>query len=102
MNRLNVWKVALTAGVTFCGAERGSSGGFGLIPDIVTTSDQPTTKEHSMRRRTFLGIAIAATLVTTRVTGAVPAIEVYKSPTCGCCGKWAEHLRKDGFCGERS
>ena len=50
-----------------------------------------------MRRRTFLGIAIAATLVATRVTGAVPVIEVYKSPTCGCCGKWAEHLRKDGF-----
>jgi hypothetical protein len=50
-----------------------------------------------MRRRTFLGIAIAATLVATRVTSAVPVIEVYKSPTCGCCGKWAEHLRKDGF-----
>jgi hypothetical protein len=27
----------------------------------------------------------------------VPVIEVYKSPTCGCCGKWAEHLRNDGF-----
>ena len=50
-----------------------------------------------MRRRTFLGIAVAATLVATRVTAAVPVIEVYKSPTCGCCGKWAEHLRKDGF-----
>ncbi len=50
-----------------------------------------------MRRRTFLGIAVAATLVATRVTAAVPIIEVYKSPTCGCCGKWAEHLRNDGF-----
>ena len=50
-----------------------------------------------MRRRTFLGIAVAATLVATRVTAAVPVIEVYKSATCGCCGKWAEHLRKDGF-----
>jgi hypothetical protein len=50
-----------------------------------------------MRRRTFLGIAVAATLVATKVTAAVPVIEVYKSPTCGCCGKWAEHLRKDGF-----
>ena len=50
-----------------------------------------------MRRRTFLGIAVAATLVATKATAAVPVIEVYKSPTCGCCGKWAEHLRNDGF-----
>ena len=24
-------------------------------------------------------------------------IEVYKSPTCGCCSKWIEHLRSHGF-----
>ncbi len=24
-------------------------------------------------------------------------IEVFKSPTCGCCGKWVEHLRQAGF-----
>jgi len=24
-------------------------------------------------------------------------ITVYKSPTCGCCSKWADHLRKEGF-----
>jgi hypothetical protein len=50
-----------------------------------------------MRRRTFLGIAVAATLVATKVAAAVPVIEVYKSPTCGCCGKWVEHLRMSGF-----
>ncbi len=22
---------------------------------------------------------------------------VYKSPTCGCCGKWVEHMRDHGF-----
>lgn len=26
-----------------------------------------------------------------------PAIEVYKTPTCGCCNKWVEHLRNNGF-----
>jgi hypothetical protein len=26
-----------------------------------------------------------------------PVVEVYKTPTCGCCGKWVEHLRADGF-----
>ncbi len=24
-------------------------------------------------------------------------ITVYRSPTCGCCGKWLDHLRKHGF-----
>ncbi len=24
-------------------------------------------------------------------------IAVYKSPTCGCCSKWVEHLRSNGF-----
>ena len=26
-----------------------------------------------------------------------PVIEVYKSATCGCCGKWVEHLKQHGF-----
>lgn len=26
-----------------------------------------------------------------------PVVDVYKSPYCGCCGKWAEHLQKNGF-----
>jgi hypothetical protein len=50
-----------------------------------------------MRRRTFLGIAVAAALVATKVAAAVPVVAVYKSPTCGCCGKWVEHLRMSGF-----
>jgi hypothetical protein len=25
------------------------------------------------------------------------SITVYKSPTCGCCTKWVDHLRKHGF-----
>jgi hypothetical protein len=24
-------------------------------------------------------------------------VTVYKSPTCGCCGKWVEHMRANGF-----
>lgn len=24
-------------------------------------------------------------------------VDVYKSPYCGCCGKWVEHLRVEGF-----
>lgn len=24
-------------------------------------------------------------------------VEVYKSPTCGCCNEWVKHLRANGF-----
>jgi len=51
-----------------------------------------------MKRRTFLGITIAASLLSTKTATATgTVVEVYKDPTCGCCGKWAEHLRNNGF-----
>lgn len=39
----------------------------------------------------LLGAAIALPAV------AADAIDVYKSPYCGCCQKWVEHLREAGF-----
>ncbi len=27
----------------------------------------------------------------------LPSVDVYKSPDCGCCKAWAEHLQKNGF-----
>lgn len=26
-----------------------------------------------------------------------PTIQVYKAPTCSCCGRWVEHLEAEGF-----
>jgi hypothetical protein len=26
-----------------------------------------------------------------------PMMEVFKSPTCGCCSKWVDHVREGGF-----
>ena len=50
-----------------------------------------------MKRRTFL--LFGATLVLTRpaLADTRPVIEVYKSPTCGCCTAWVEHVRQAGF-----
>jgi hypothetical protein len=44
-------------------------------------------------------VAAAATLVSCGVGAqAKPVpITVYKSPTCGCCAKWVEHLQAAGF-----
>jgi len=31
------------------------------------------------------------------VAGEAPTAVVYRTPTCGCCGKWVDHLRRGGF-----
>lgn len=28
---------------------------------------------------------------------ALPPVEVFKNPSCGCCGAWVEHLKAAGF-----
>ena len=42
-------------------------------------------------------LALAVMSPAFAATGDAPAIEVWKSPTCGCCGKWVEHLEANGF-----
>lgn len=42
-------------------------------------------------------LIIACTLFVASLAWAAPAITVYKSPNCGCCGKWVEYLREEGF-----
>jgi hypothetical protein len=49
-----------------------------------------------MNRRTFLLAAVLAAL-SGRTEAAPPLVEVYKSPTCGCCNDWVKHLRANGF-----
>jgi hypothetical protein len=42
--------------------------------------------------------ARARAATTTRLALAdAPTITVYKTPTCGCCASWVEHLREHGF-----
>lgn len=48
-------------------------------------------------------IAILRALLVAVVSPAVwaapdtPVVDVYKSPTCGCCSKWVDHLKANGF-----
>ena len=47
-----------------------------------------------------LAILILATVCAGTAPAAdrvTPRIEMYKSPYCGCCAKWAEHLENNGF-----
>src|SRR5512137_3023568 len=52
-----------------------------------------------MQRRIFLGSLVGATLclATGAIAAGSPSVEVYKSPQCGCCDKWVDHLRANGF-----
>jgi hypothetical protein len=52
-----------------------------------------------VKRRTFLqlsGAMLAAFTLSARAQRA-PILVVYKSPACGCCGGWIEHMRANGF-----
>lgn len=48
-----------------------------------------------------LATGVAAVVVERRgwraVLPAADEVVVYKSPTCGCCSKWVDHLRAAGF-----
>lgn len=45
------------------------------------------------------GLLFAGAIVAAASLRAVQAAEVtvYKSPTCGCCTKWVQHLERNGF-----
>lgn len=51
-----------------------------------------------MRGLIFTSVAVFVGLLSAAAAQRPAAtIEVYKSPTCGCCSKWVEHLRAQGF-----
>lgn len=47
-------------------------------------------------RRAVAALCLATAVVPALASPATP-VEVYKSPYCGCCTEWVEHLRKNGF-----
>lgn len=56
-----------------------------------------------MRRRNLIGVIGAIVLLAFTVAcaqtpaAAKPIVTVYKSPTCGCCTGWIDHLYDSGF-----
>lgn len=44
-------------------------------------------------QRTALAQPAAATVADTTL----PVMTIYKTPTCGCCQKWVEHVQQAGF-----
>lgn len=51
-----------------------------------------------MNRRSFLLTVAAVGLAgRTSAQSLSPRVEVYKSPTCGCCSAWVEHMAREAF-----
>jgi hypothetical protein len=48
-------------------------------------------------RSIALSLTIALAAAVAPAAQIATPITVYKSPTCGCCGKWVEHMKKAGF-----
>lgn len=54
-----------------------------------------TNASHTARKLTLcLTLPLAALGV---AQAAAPVVEVWKTPSCGCCGKWVDHMKQAGF-----
>lgn len=47
--------------------------------------------------RNLRPVAVICLLLSLQLQAAPPQVTVYKTRTCGCCGKWVEHLKQNGF-----
>lgn len=50
-----------------------------------------------MNRRHFILTAIASLALARPALANAIRVDVYKSPTCGCCAAWVEHMARAGF-----
>ena len=71
-----------------------------LRGDGLAATGAPLTENPTMNRRHFFMSAAALAAISALPVLAVPTapqVQVYKSPSCGCCGAWVEHMRAAGF-----
>lgn len=54
---------------------------------------------HVMAKRILIlcGLSIALFTAPALADQTQGALEVWKSPTCGCCGKWVKHMKDSGY-----
>lgn len=45
----------------------------------------------------IIGFSCAANAEEKQAVAEMIGIEVYRSPSCGCCGKWIQHLKENKF-----
>lgn len=55
------------------------------------------TFPHPTSRLLVLGAITLLCLGTSAHAADDTELTMYRDPNCGCCGKWAEHMRENGF-----
>lgn len=50
-----------------------------------------------MNRRSFVFATFSLLLLPSTALASPARMTVYRSPTCGCCGAWIEHVRAAGY-----
>ena len=50
-----------------------------------------------MKRREFLALAVTGAFAPHLLAQQTTAVEVWRSPSCRCCGAWVKHLEGNGF-----
>ena len=72
--------MAIIASLSACAREPSTNGGAGAV---VALSSSPVQGSHPR--------------LAPDASQPLPAALVHKSPTCGCCGLWVDHMRAAGF-----
>jgi len=65
----------------------------------MNTSKARFAKSYLSTHHALRSLALCAALAVAwpSMAQSLPVVDVYKSPDCGCCKAWAEHLQKNGF-----
>ena len=78
------WMQSLIAGVAVVGVLGTAYGFFVGLPESSTVSTTTNTVANSASTTTYLAPQELN-------------IAVYRTPTCGCCKDWVEHIKENGF-----
>jgi len=91
MNRLVLMAALALPVLGACTPAPGTATGAAPVTPVATADRTPRATGPATAPT---GSAVAAN---TASTPSLPVALVHKSPTCGCCTAWVEHLRKAGF-----
>lgn len=81
---------------------REAPGAFMRMAGHLQDDDVRGRRMMHLSRRSFVGLAALGAVATVAgrtvsIVHAAPVLDVYKSPYCGCCGAWVEHMRGASF-----